>query len=290
MQIREYSLPTGWFPHDSSSVSRFLSEFSDSSASFAKASFRKASFAKAAISPHAGWYYCGRIAARAVSSLNPKAETLVVLGGHLAQNSPPLFAMEDVVRTPYGYMQIDSEFRSLLQEKIGGVEDRYRDNTIEVLLPMAHFFFPNANIIWLRLPAEKQSFEIGKILSSAAAQLNRKINVLVSADLTHYGSNYGFTPKGTGISALNWVRKENDANFIKAVESGNCGEVLRRAESDFACCSAGAVLAAMGFAEAEGLENAKLLEYGTSADVDKQMPPDSFVGYAAMAFFEKMRP
>jgi len=49
--------------------------------------------------------------------------------------------------------------------------------------------------------------------------------------------------------------------------------------------SAGAVLGAMGFAEETGLGRARLLEYGTSADTqDDGEVPDSFVGYAAMAF------
>ena len=38
------------------------------------------------------------------------------------------------------------------------------------------------------------------------------------------------------------------------------------------------------FAEAEKLGSARLLEYGTSADMEKGEIPDSFVGYAAMAF------
>ncbi|MDR2541985.1 MAG: AmmeMemoRadiSam system protein B [Treponema sp.] len=273
MQIREYSLPAGWFPHDSSSVSRFLSEFSG-----------KPGSSQAAIAPHAGWYYSGRLASLSVSSLKPDAQTVVVLGGHLSGSSPPLFAMEEAVRTPFGFMPIDKEFRFLLKKTIDGAEDRYHDNTIEVLLPMVHFFFPKASVLWLRLPANEQSFETGKTLSLIAAQLNRNVNVLASADLTHYGANYGFSPKGTGQAAIRWVREENDANFIRAVESGNSGEVLRCAEQERASCSAGAVLGVMGFAEAKGLGNAQLLEYATSADVDGNKTPASFVGYAAMVF------
>jgi len=41
----------------------------------------------------------------------------------------------------------------------------------------------------------------------------------------------------------------------------------------------------MGFAVAGKFGGAKLLEYGTSADVQNEDNiPDSFVGYAAMAF------
>jgi len=273
MQIREYSLPPGWYPREPGEVSRFLADFRP-----------KGPFSRAAVAPHAGWYYSGRLAARAAACLQPEAETIIVIGGHLS-DSPPLFAMEDAVRTPFGPMNIDEELRGVLIKTLKGREDRYRDNTVEVLLPIARYFFPQARLLWLRLGAQSSSFEAGKIISREAAKLNRKVNVLASTDLTHYGVNYGFMPQGTGEAALRWVREVNDAAFIKAVEGGKSDEVLRRAEQYFSACSAGAVLGAMGFAREEGLGGARLLEYATSADLrDGEEIPDSFVGYAAMAF------
>jgi hypothetical protein len=280
MQIREYSLPSGWYPRNSTEVTmkinNFLSEFD-----------RSAPFTRAVIAPHAGWYYCGRIAARAFSLLEPEADTVIILGGHLPPGYPPLFALEDAVRTPFGTMPLDTELRLLLFEQLGGAEDRYRDNTVEVLLPMAHFFFPHANLLWLRLPAEITSFNAGKSIAQAAAKLNRKVNVIASTDLTHYGKNYGFCPRGKGEAALRWVREENDAAFIKAVQDGKPDKVLLNAEKDSSSCSAGAVLGAMGFAEEQSLNkpDVRLLEYATSADMDETPDTaDSFVGYAAMAF------
>jgi len=273
MQIRDYSLPAGWYPREAEEASRFLSDFRHSGPFFS-----------AVAAPHAGWYYSGRLAARAVSCLQPDAQTVIVIGGHLS-DSPPLFAMEDAVRTPFGPMPIDAPLRSALYDELSGKEDCYRDNTVEVLLPIVRFFFPHALLVWLRLSAQSASFEAGKIISREAAKLNRKVNVLASTDLTHYGVNYGFSPRGVGKEALRWMREENDAAFIKAVEAGDSAEVLHRAQRDFSACSAGAVLGAMGFSEAENLGGARLLEYATSADVmDDDEVPDSFVGYAAMAF------
>jgi len=276
MQIRDYSLPAGWFPRESGAVSSFLSEF--------KAEKRVYG---AVIAPHAGWYYSGRLSALAISSLQPDAETIVVIGGHLSGSHEPLFAMEDAVKTPFGTMEIDDTLRNVLMEDFGGDEDCYRDNTVEVLLPMVHYFFPDARLLWLRLGAGSESFEYGKIISKTAAKLNRKVNVIASTDLTHYGANYGFSPKGGGKPALDWVREVNDAAFIKAVESGNYEETLRRADKDSSSCSAGAVLGAMGFAEAQNMRKARLLKYATSADIsieEGEGIPNSFVGYGAFAF------
>jgi AmmeMemoRadiSam system protein B len=249
----------------------------------------------AAISPHAGWYYAGAIARSAFSSLDRDADTVVILGGHLAASSPVLAFMEDVVRSPLGLMEIDRELREALLETLGGRvrEDRYRDNTVEVLVPMAQYFFPRARLLALRLPANAASYETGRSLARAAQALGRKLVVVGSTDLTHYGSNYGFSPQGFGPKALAFVRDVNDRRFIDAVLEGNPETVFQRAEDEFSACSVGAVLGAMGFVQSVAQSPApELLAYstsadgtsadGTSADAQDADVPDSFVGYAAM--------
>jgi len=279
MNLRESFLPVGWYPRDSGEISRFLSGTTQGMGS------DKSHPSLAAIAPHAGWRYSGKIAARAAASLGGAIETLVVIGGHLPAGYPPLFAMEDAVSTPLGAMAINAALRTALIKELDGKEDRYPDNTVEVLLPMARFFFPQASLLWLRLPAELSSFDAGKAIAAAAEHLGHAAAVLASTDLTHYGSHYDFSPKGTGPDALRWVKEVNDRRFIDAALSGDPAAVLERAQADSSSCSAGAVLGAMGFAAAKGLGSARLLEYGTSVDgasADDEI--DSFVGYAAIAW------
>jgi AmmeMemoRadiSam system protein B len=188
-------------------------------------------------------------------------------------------------------MEIDRELRGVLCSALEGswAADRYRDNTVEVLVPMVRFFFPQARLLALRLPADFSSYETGKALAEAAKALGRKLAVLGSTDLTHYGRNYGLNPRGGGQRALAWVREVNDRRFIEAVLSGDAGAVLSRAEGELSACSAGAVLGALGFVQAPDRAQVpsnpapELLAYGTSADVDEEVP-DSFVGYAAIGW------
>jgi AmmeMemoRadiSam system protein B len=242
--------------------------------------------APAALSPHAGWYYSGRIAAAAVSALDPETETLVIFGGHLPRGMSPLYAEEDGVMTPLGPVAIDRELRGAVRKEIPGREDRFRDNTVEVLLPMVRFYLPRTKILWLRLPAEESSFEAGRIVAGALGSLGRRGAVLGSTDLTHYGENYGFTPRGTGPGALQWVREVNDRGFIDAVVKGDPLAVLSHAEMNGSACSAGAVLGVLGYAGAVKTGPARLLAYGTSADVHGAPAAgggaESFVGYAAL--------
>jgi AmmeMemoRadiSam system protein B len=150
---------------------------------------------------------------------------------------------------------------------------------------MVKYFFPKARLVWLRLPAEARSFEAGKAIARAGASLKRKIALLGSTDLTHYGVNYGFSPQGKGPSALEWVKTVNDRRFIQAVLEGSPEKTLERAEKERSACSAGAALACLGYAQALGTSKSELLAYGVSADADDREIPGSFVGYAALAFY-----
>ena len=275
MILREASLPPGWYPRDRVGVEEFLRPI-----------IRKNDGTSAAVAPHAGWYYSGLCAARAVSSLNRNAETVVVIGGHLPVGMPILVATEDAVKTPLGILDIDVDLRGAFQKLIEIRPDYLKDNTVEVLLPMVHYYYPEAKLLWLRFPAAMSSFDAGKLLSEAATSLGRNLAVLASTDLTHYGDNYGFSPRGRGRAALEWAKKENDAAFIAAVLEGDPAMVLKCAEEDHAACSAGAVLGALGFASSKGAAERRLLEYSNSADVNEASQdevPDSFVGYAAIS-------
>ncbi|MDR2314300.1 MAG: AmmeMemoRadiSam system protein B [Spirochaetaceae bacterium] len=298
MKVRKPCLPPGWYPQDPQKIAGVLSKFAPGRGGKPENSLPAA---RVAAAPHAGWYYSGAIAARAVAALTdfPGAEdwegTLAVLGGHLPRTAAPLFAMEDAVETPLGHIPIDTELRDLCLAKAGGEPDRWQDNTVEVLLPMARYFFPRARLLWLRLPAAISSFEAGKTLAGAASSLGRDLKVLGSTDLTHYGPNYGFCPQGSGQKALDWVRTVNDRRFIEALGTGDPELVLQRAEEEKSACSAGAVLGCLGAALVLGSPGAGesagtrgvLLEYGTSADtamIEEGSLPGFFVGYGAFSF------
>ena len=287
MFLRDLLLPPGWYPREKADIETFLRPFSGGGQSSA-----------AAVAPHAGWYYSGHTAALSVSCLDAEAETVAVIGGHLPGGMPILFAGEDGVKTPFGAMKIDGELREEFKKQVSpGINtvrpDRYEDNTVEVLLPMVHYFFPRASLLWLRFPSDLSSFEAGKLLAASASTLGRQLVVLASTDLTHYGRNYGYSPHGRGKSALEWVKNVNDASFINAVLEGDPSVVLERAERDKSACSAGAVLGALGFCSSLGKTNARLLDYRSSASAGADIKgqgddgddiPDSFVGYAAIAF------
>ncbi|MDR1430295.1 MAG: AmmeMemoRadiSam system protein B [Spirochaetaceae bacterium] len=277
MILRKRALGEGWYPELEEETRLFLDEAAETIAENPPSRG-----ALACMVPHAGWYFSGALAARGIYTLDADAQTVVVLGGHLPPSGPVLYAEEDGAETPLGVLEADGEFRDALRETLPGQSDTRADNTVEIQLPLVKYFFPRSRLLHIRLPAAWASFRSGKIIGETARALGRKTVVIASTDLTHYGPNYGFTPRGIGRAALDWVKKTNDAAFIASVIKGRARDILTRAEEDRSACSAGAVLGALGFAQDRGAGNAVLVDYGTSADRDMA---SSFVGYGVIAWY-----
>jgi hypothetical protein len=115
----------------------------------------------------------------------------------------------------------------------------------------------------------------------AARAAGIRVAVVGSTDLTHYGPNYGFAPRGSDARAVDWVKNVNDRRFIEALLAMDEAGALARANGERSACSAGGAVAAMAFARESGASRGELIDYRTSRDV---FPGESFVGYAAVVY------
>jgi hypothetical protein len=188
--------------------------------------------------------------------------------------------------TPLGDLEIDQELgKKLIAEFPFVVESvtRYdEDNTIEVQLPFIKHYFPEVKILPLGVPPVLESLTVGERAVGICRELGRKAIVLGSTDLTHYGYTYGYTPKGIGKVALDWVKNENDRRVVDLILNMDAEEVIRESLSHHNACCSGAVATAIAAAKALGARQAHKLLYSTSYDV---RPDNSFVGYVGVVFF-----
>jgi MEMO1 family protein len=150
-----------------------------------------------------------------------------------------------------------------------------------VQLPLVRHLFPSARLLGMRASPSQDAGRLGEALGKAARKLGRRIAVVGSTDLTHYGSSYGFTPAGSGEGALEWVRGVNDRRFIESLLSMDFAAAMERALKERSACSAGGALAAMSFAAESGVKKGELVRYMTSYEV---RAADSFVGYAGVLY------
>lgn len=282
MKIRNPALPQGWYPPSRAETGRLFENWTG------KAEYGRA---LAVLAPHAGWTYSGRIAALAWADL-AQAETIAIIGGHLGASSPVLIALEEGFSVFSTVLPADMELRDRLSSEltkvgIGFAPDERPDNTVEVHLPFLAHRFPAARLLWLRAPSGETSLGLGRALHAAATALRRSVAVVGSSDLTHYGPDYGFEPRGGGREAEDWVRDVNDRGFLDKLIALDGRAALDHANRQHSACSAGGAVAALSFslAEASGTgpkPSARLLGYSTSRDV---RPAESFVGYGAVGFY-----
>ena len=239
--------------------------------------------ARLAVVPHAGWVYSGRLAAQGFRALaeDPTVDLVVVLGGHLRPDDPIVAMTEGSWDTPFGPFAIHSGFSERLKqlEHVRFERDgRYApDNSTELQLPFAKLKYPEAELLPLRVPPSDLALRLARELAEHIVATGRDAVVVASTDLTHYGPNYGFQPKGRGLEALNLVRTVNDPAFIEALEKGDARAILATSEHRHCACSAGAA-AAVSAPAAERKQSFRRLDYATSADMAGETA-ENFVGY-----------
>ena len=282
MQTRQAVFAGSWYPGRAGECEREITSFlADSKKPSTEQSWI------GGIVPHAGWYYSGKIACNVIANLvtSDSPDVIAIFGMHLHQGSPAYITAEGAWETPFGDLEIESRLaQGLLQEFSFEVETTTRfhqDNTIELQLPFIKYFFKDAKILPIGVPPTPTSLEIGKALARLSEELDLKIRIVGSTDLTHYGLNYGFTPKGTGSAAVDWVRNINDRQVIDAMLALNPDQVIEQGLASQNACCAGAAATALAAGKALGSEKAEMLAYATSYD---KSPGDSFVGYVGILF------
>ncbi|MFZ5447480.1 MAG: AmmeMemoRadiSam system protein B [Thermodesulfobacteriota bacterium] len=280
MRTRDRMLPVGWYPASTAACKAEIEKFIAGTAPLPPGTT-----VLGGIVPHAGWYFSGKAAAR-VFYLAAKAfqpQVVCIFGGHLGGNSPPLLVADEAWETPLGDLPLATEFYAPLGKRLTLREEYPGDNTIEVQIPFIKYFFPQAKALALRSPHSATAIELGKAVAAVAKDLKVSILAFGSTDLTHYGPNYGWAPKGHGPEAVKWVKEVNDKKFIDQALKLDGEGMLKTAAQDQSACSAGGAVAAVAAAKAQGAANAVLIDYYTSYDV---MPGDSFVGYAGIVLKE----
>ena len=245
-----------------------------------------------AIVPHAGWVYSGKVAFEALSALQaslPDADLVVIFGGHLRPRDRPRVFLEGAWQTPYGPLEVASELAQEVAMALREVdsespEDFVDDNAVEVLVPMVKRLWPDAPALMIGVPPTDAAGGIGKeVVALASARGYRRIAVVGSTDLTHYGPNYAFSPAGRGPGGLAWVKGKNDPEVIGKMEALDARQTLWVAQRSRNACCPGAVAAAMAAARKLGAERGVVTRYTTSFDEHPTEPyPMSFVGYVGM--------
>ena len=282
MDKRRSDFAGSWYPARASECRRLIQEFSAT-----EIPHPPAASVLGGIVPHAGWFYSGKIAANVIGriSATSKPDTVVITGRHLHAASACYIMKEGLWATPLGDLEIDAGLAEALMAElpftVETATDYEQDNTIELQLPFIKYLLPNAKILPIGIPPRPAAIQVGQAIGACSKTLGRKIAILGSTDLTHYGPNYGFTPKGTGPDAVDWVRQENDRRIVEFMVAMDPEGVLQEAHRNHNACCSGAAATAIAASKNLGAARGVKLSYSTSYDT---RPDSSFVGYTGIIF------
>lgn len=298
MEIKKAAFAGSWYPANGNRCKEKIEHFLTENYGPVKGRFA------GGVVPHAGWFFSGSIACRVIASiasylpLSPasgdtvpptreRVDAVFIFGMHMAPGSKPCVMVNGAWQTPLGDLPVHEAlaFEFASNREIRATMDSPglfpEDNTIELQLPFIKYFFPDAAIVPVGVPPCDVAEKMGDLAVEAADKLGLNVVVIGSTDMTHYGTNYGFAPAGSGIHALGWVKNENDPKAIEAMCSMNCSAIIAQGLQNRNLCCAGAVAAAAAAARKMGAVKGIAFDYTTSYD---KHPGASFVGYSGILF------
>lgn len=276
--IRPMILPiSGWYPASAEECKSEIIAHTDNSL------FLEGLTPKSAVVPHAGWFFCGRLAANTIRILKEKngiIKNVVIFGGHLAEANIPVIETFEAAETPFGRLENNKE---ILEHVTGNFLVQsvpyLQDNTIEILLPLVHYYFgDDIKITAIYLPPNKKAEQIAELINEKAEEETVFIG---STDLTHYGPNYSFYYKDKKRTPVEWVKEVNDKGYIDLLLAMEGAKSVEYSVKKRAACSPGAAYGALHAGLIAGAKEGHLIGYSTSYDIHKS---ESFVGYAGIIF------
>ena len=260
MKVRTCSVAGQFYPAEPSHLEQLLEGF-----------FRKTADgrdARGIVSPHAGYIYSGRTAARAFSAINPSFDgTFVVLGpshrGFLTCASAVPW------ETPLGILETDTEFVNRLEVEVDELSHR-DEHSLEVQMPFIKYRFPRSRVVPVMMgPQDPASAaHLAERILEAVHRTGRDVRIVASSDFSHY------VPEAE-------ARRDDLAAIEPLATLDTDGFYRKVRDLGVSACGYGPIAAMVLAARGLGARKGELLQYTTSGDVTGDR--GQVVGYAAIA-------
>lgn len=245
------------------------------------------------VSPHAGYYYSGQIAAHGFYALasEGRPETVVIIGpSHYGWPGVALMS-SGFWESPLGLTEIDTELARAIQAKSGVISEEERphrpEHSLEVELPFLQYVFGAESFkivpIAMGFMDYNTSKAVGEGVASVIKEAEKDVFIVTSTDLTHYGAMYGYAPIGTSPmeKVIEWVH-ETDRKIIKTIESLDAEGLIDLVINEgLTMCGCAPVAAGIIATKALGATKGRTLKYATSYDI--RGSKEAIVGYLSAA-------
>jgi AmmeMemoRadiSam system protein B/AmmeMemoRadiSam system protein A len=241
----------------------------------------------AIIAPHAGYRFCGQVAAYAYKQIQGmNFDTVVLIGESHNYRFPGASVYESgVFRNPLGDVEVDNAITKRLMEESSVIkaipEAHIPEHSLENQIPFLQRTLSKFKIVPILIGDSKMetSNALAKALAKVLKEKASSVLLIASTDMTHYPT-YQEAVKADKytISALETMNPDIIRDRLKDYMGLGVDELLCM------LCGEEAVLAVLNTAKALGADSVKVLKYANSGDVlvgDK----NKVVGYMAAAFY-----
>jgi len=270
VRVREATHADGlWYPSTAAELSKMVDGF------LAKVEKEPVSGRIVAlIVPHAGYSYCGHVAAYAYKQIEgAKFDTVVLIGSSHNFRFPGASVYESgVYRNPLGDVEVDSAIAKRLIEECKAINFYPRvhipEHSLENQIPFLQRTLPKSKIVPIVMgKCDEEEFNT---ISKALINILKGKNALLiaSTDMSHF-LTYDDAVK-------------TDKNTISALETMKPDLLKNRPD---VLCGRDAVITVMTVAEELGADSIKTLKYANSGDVPRG-DRERVVGYMAAVIYD----
>ncbi|MEX2750761.1 MAG: AmmeMemoRadiSam system protein B [Candidatus Freyarchaeota archaeon] len=241
----------------------------------------------ACVSPHAGYYYSGPVAAHLYKAIaeDGKPESFVLMGpSHMGYPGASIMVEGNWIM-PGGRVPVDTELAKAIISNAPIILDDARahrdEHSLEVQLPFLQELYKDLKIVPIALGMSdwETCEEVGRGVAAAIKEEKANAIIIASTDLTHYGAMYGYAPAGTKPieKIIKWVH-DTDGEIISKIEALDAQGLLTLVRTkDLTMCGAAPVTSAIVAAKELGATKGIKLQYATSYDI--RGSSDAIVGY-----------
>lgn len=233
----------------------------------------------AVVSPHAGYFYSGWVAAfayREIAGHFREPPVFVIAGpNHTGQGSALSLSLQDW-QTPLGVAKNDAELGKAIQKnsKLIDLDESAHEyeHSIEVQIPfLQHLYGEKVRIVPICMMMQdlEAAKDVAEAVFKGAAELKREILFIASSDFTHFES--ADSARAKDLLALGRLEKLDAEGFNKI-----------RAAKNATICGYGPITAAILYARMKGCTKGKVLKYANSGDVTGDH--GQVVAYCSAAF------
>jgi len=188
--IRQPQVSGQFYPQDPAELSLVLNQFLSQPAEKLKV--------RALVVPHAGYVFSGQVAGSAFAYLkNQKYKKIILIGpSHYYSFAGLAVDNHHAYQTPLGKVLVSDRVNDLLKEKNfkQKPEAFEPEHDLEVELPFLQKVLSGFEIIPLLMGSENSLSDIREMAAIMKKYYDPQTLIVVSADFTHYGPNFGFKP------------------------------------------------------------------------------------------------